>query len=53
MVQRGGDVGSEVLGKVGVGLDGGQGGLQVLIGICIWHDIDFWGAEEIGRKNAP
>jgi hypothetical protein len=33
-----------VLGEVDVGLDGGQGGgLQVLVCICIWHDIDFWG----------
>jgi len=44
MVPRGGDVGSEVLGEVGVGLEGGQGGgIQVLvcicICICIWHDI--------------
>jgi len=44
MVPRGGDVSGEVLGEADVGLDGGQGGgLQVLVCICIRHDIDFWG----------
>jgi hypothetical protein len=33
---RGGDVGGEVLREVGVGLEGGQGGLQVLVCIFIW-----------------
>jgi hypothetical protein len=37
VVPRGGDVGGEVLGEIGVSLESGQGGgLQVLICICIW-----------------
>jgi hypothetical protein len=45
VVMRGGDVGGDVLGEVGVGLESGQGGgFQVLlcVCICIWQAWTLW-----------
>jgi len=48
VVPRGGDVGSEVLGEVCVGLEGGQRGFQILVCICIW--VFQRKSKEIGGK---
>ncbi len=47
VMMRGGNVGGEVLGEVGVGIEGGQGrGLQVLV--CIWN---LWVQGVLGERG--